>query len=99
MREAPARKLHLVPQEKMKLGDSISQITPDEWLTASKMAKLAGMSKDTLKRWRLSGLYKPTGSMQVGKITVNLYSIKDVDKLKAIAKANKPGRKPKVKKK
>ena len=84
--------------DKLLIGDSIGQYTPDGWLTVSKTAKLVGCSIDTLKRWQRTGLYKPSGEMPMGKIRVWLYSPEDVENLKVIWRNTTPGRKPQTKK-
>lgn len=89
----------MASNDKLLLGDSIGQYTPDNWLTVSKTAKVIGCSIDTLKRWHKTGVYIPSGEMKMGKIRVWLYSPEDIENLKVVWRNTKPGRKTQPKEK
>lgn len=84
-------KVEPIPQ-----GASIRHLVPDGWFLVSDAAKQVGKSKDTLVRWRkgVEPTFTPSGYMTVGKLTIYLYSPKDIEELREIAKTMKPGRKP-----
>jgi len=78
-------------------GNGIGQSVPAGFYTTADAARLIRRSPDTLARWRKgkSPVFKPSKSMKVGKTKVWLYSEDDIEKMKDIARSQKPG--PKVK--
>lgn len=61
--------------------------------TVAQAARAVGRSTDTLKRWRVSGAVVPSDTVTFGQVTVNLYTLEDIQRLKIHAKAQRPGRK------
>jgi DNA-binding transcriptional MerR regulator len=60
--------------------------------TITEAAKKVGRSTDTLRRWQEDGTFSPDDSVQMGKLKVRLYTDADIERLRKIAKAKKPGR-------
>jgi len=61
--------------------------------TIADAAELVQRSRETLARWRKSGLVVPSDSMNFGTTTVYLYTDSDVRKLRRVAATQRPGRK------
>lgn len=77
-------------------GNSIGANVPERTYTRTRAAYLVNRSVSTIVRWHKEGLYVPSASMQSGKLKVWLYTDDDISALKQIARAQKPGRKPKA---
>lgn len=77
----------------MNIDKQVEQMKPKRF-TTSQAAALVGKSTDTLKRWRTRGTVVPSDAASFGKITVPLYTLKDVRALEKTAKTLRPGRKP-----
>ncbi len=70
---------------------------PDEVLyTVSEAAAEVGKSVDTLRRWRKAGV-GPSKEVKLGKNTMGLYTVEDIQRLRAYGETVKLGRPPKEK--
>lgn len=67
-------------------GNSIGTMIPEGWYTRHTAADLIGCSVTTLRNWERSGKAKPSGSMQVGRINMGLYSLDDIEALRVVDK-------------
>lgn len=76
-------------------GNGIGRKAPDGTVTASGAAYLINRSTDTVRRWHRKGLCVPSQSMQAGQLTVWLYTMDDIKRLREVARTQKPGRKRK----
>lgn len=65
---------------------------PPRW-TASQAAREVGRDLDTIKRWKRTGVYRPSECRKFGSLEVDLYTTEDIAAMKAIARSMKPGRK------
>ena len=79
----------------MNISESVRAMTPPMY-TTSQAAELVGRSRDTLKRWRDGGIYKPSDKRKFGKISVNLYSNEDIVAMRKIVRTIHPGPKAEV---
>lgn len=61
--------------------------------TTGEVAGMVGRSFDTIARWRRTGLVMPSDSFMFGSVRVWLYTDDDVERLKELAKVQRPGRK------
>jgi len=75
-------------------GNGIGRKAPDNTYTASGAAYLVNRSPDTVRRWHRQGLCVPSKSMKAGQLTVWLYTLDDIKKLREVARTQRPGRKP-----
>lgn len=66
---------------------------PEDMFTRQQVADLIGRSKDTVRRWHISGIYQATKGIQIGDAYVFLYDNDDVLAMKKLAR-NKRVRKP-----
>lgn len=64
---------------------------PEGWYTVSKAAALVGRSADRLTEWRKTGVFIPTGWMQLGQTVVHLYSDEDIEEIKDLLRNYTPG--------
>lgn len=64
--------------------------------TVTEAAEKIGKSPDTLKRWRVTGVFVPSDSRTFGKVVVPLYTADDIKEMRKIAKTMRPGRKKKT---
>ena len=78
------------------IGNNIGKSAPDGTYTTSGAAYVVNRSPDTLRRWRRQGLCVPSQKMQAGQVSVFLYTAEDIEKLRLIARSQKPGRKREV---
>lgn len=69
-------------------GNGIAGRKPLGMFLRSEAAALIGRSTDTLKRWEAEGVYVPSDSMQMGKLTVRLYSAADIEAMKALVEGH-----------
>lgn len=69
----------------------IRRMTPTRY-TVKEAAALVGRSPDTLVRWRKNGRFMPSDTIKAGQLTVYLYSDKDVELMRHIARNTKAGR-------
>lgn len=65
---------------------------PEGYLTRGQVALEIGKSKDTIKRWHISGRFVATHTVRRGKHTVFLYDQDDLKVLKQLARTVRPGR-------
>jgi len=77
------------------MGYGISNKAPNGYYTASEVAKQVGRSSSSIKRLRAQGIFVPKKTKNFGATKVYLYSDKDVEKLRQILTALRPGPKPK----
>lgn len=63
--------------------------------TTAEVARLANRSVDTIRRWRREGQVVPSDSVEVGELTVHLYTQSDLDRLIDFGSKQRPGRKKK----
>lgn len=77
-------------------SNSIGRAVPEGWYTTAEAAKMVGRSQDTVKRWRQGDtpLFMPSRQVQMGRLTVYLYSADDITQMRLLAKTLRPGRKP-----
>lgn len=61
-----------------KRGGAIARMVPDGMLTTSMLADKAGMSQDTIKRWRDEGVLPARKYMTVGQLLIYLYTMDDL---------------------
>ena len=73
----------------------VRRMTPTRYTVKEAAAKV-GRSPDTLSRWRKRGTFLPSDSIQVGELTVWLYTDSDIEVMRDLARGLKPGRKSAV---
>lgn len=73
------------------IATMVRRMTPTRY-AVKEAAELVGKSPDTLVRWRRTGLYVPSDQMRVGKLTVYLYTDRDIENMKRLARTIRPGR-------
>lgn len=79
---------------KTNAGNGIGKVIPEGWHTRNDVAQMLDRSLDTIRRWEREGIANPSGAMELGKLTVHLYSDEDIDHLREATKSIKMGRPP-----
>lgn len=77
----------------MTISEIVREMSPPRY-TTSQAAEMVGKHPDTVKRWRDTGVFRPSDGRQFGSLKVPLYTSEDIKAMKLIAKEMKPGRKP-----
>lgn len=74
------------------LRNAVSEMRPPRYTTQD-VAEKIGRSRDTVVRWRKTGLFVPSECADFGGVTVWLYTAQDIRDLRKLAASQHPGRK------
>lgn len=70
---------------------NIAKLDPPRY-TVSQVGELVGKHPDTLISWRRRGIFEPTGGrLEMGKLSIWLYTPQDVEELKLLVTRRRTG--------